>query len=724
MMKTMLMVALAASTMTLTAMAQDKALYKRLFGSSTALIPATADPASGKALFDQISDPATAPIKFTYGGRLYRALKGLEIVSDERTPNGSGGWTRIVRVKVDETLQVRLECFYNGQWGETEYVVYFSNPSKVKSALLKDVTNAEIAFAGENPVLRGILGDHGEHYSAYEQDLMKGDKHFLTNSGRATHHVFPYFDLVHGDGGTLIAIGWAGTWEAFFGHKEYGTLFRAKACLRISLNLLPGEEIRMGRIVLLPYVGRDKYGFGAMNLWRAWFRACNMPRANAAGDPIEPFSTVFFAYDTGLPNSDGSISERFFTWKPTLDKLVAEQMLADFRWFDAGWYCDPAGNTVEKDWWGTVGCWEVDREKWPDATLRESNDACRKVGMKAYCWFEPERVTHVDDLVKNFDYKREWAVPNPNFRRNILNNIGNDECRKWTFGRIVKVLEESGFDLYREDNNSNPEPCWLVLDKAECDKYGCDRWGVNEIKCICGHYQLWDEIIAYCASKGKCTFIDSCASGGGRNDIESLRRAVPFLRSDADRAKTPLRLSMTTTFCRWIPMHGASTKETENELKPSEGAGSNVYVARASYLPIYHMSEAYVHNPKLDWDLARRNFAEWKSVRHLLVRDFYPLTPWHYETEDDYWAVFAYDVPERGESILLAFRQLNASKERFIAKLPFVDADSAYEVVDADTNEKRSLTGVVLREGLEIVLPEPKSSKLFRITRHPARMPN
>ena len=32
--------------------------------------------------------------------------------------------------------------------------------------------------------------------------------------------------------------------------------------------------------------------------------------------------------------------------------------------------------------------------------------------------------------------------------------------------------------------------------------------------------------------------------------------------------------------------------------------------------------------------MMRRNLAEWKSLRHLLVRDFYPLTPWHYETRD------------------------------------------------------------------------------------------
>lgn len=37
-------------------------------------------------------------------------------------------------------------------------------------------------------------------------------------------------------------------------------------------------------LVLLSYAGRDE--FAAANLWRAWFLARKMLRANAAGDPL------------------------------------------------------------------------------------------------------------------------------------------------------------------------------------------------------------------------------------------------------------------------------------------------------------------------------------------------------------------------------------------------------------------------------------------------------
>ena len=72
-----------------------------------------------------------------------------------------------------------------------------------------------------------------------------------------------------------------------------------------------------------------------------------LPRANANKDSIQPFTTMGFFNDTGLPNSDGSISERSFTWRPSLEKMLEKDIHPDFRWFDAGWYFDPAGNTVE-----------------------------------------------------------------------------------------------------------------------------------------------------------------------------------------------------------------------------------------------------------------------------------------------------------------------------------------------------------------------------------------
>ena len=313
-----------------------------------------------QALFKRVSTPATTPVSFRYDGKKHVGLANLTVESQSRAATPSG--LRVsLRARLDEKLLISLESAYNAEFGETEYTLWFENTGTEPSGVLSDVTALADDFDGASPVLRSCLGDHDNHYAAYEQDLLLADRRFCSTSGRATHIVFPYFDLCHGDGGTLVALGWAGTWEALFAaHGTTTTTVRARTNLGFQSVLLPGERVRTGLVVLLPARGRS--ADGATHLWREWYMACNLPKADAAGTALRPLSTACFAGDTGLPNSDGSISERHFTWRPTLEKLVAEDVVPDFRWFDAGWYCDPAGRTVETDWWGTIGSWGLDRE--------------------------------------------------------------------------------------------------------------------------------------------------------------------------------------------------------------------------------------------------------------------------------------------------------------------------------------------------------------------------
>ncbi len=599
-----------------------------------------------------VSVESPLPFSFNYGGRDYRGIVG----------------------PIDETLTVSVEHetfsdFLGADW----YTVWFRNDGDSPSRVLKNIRAIDLVLLGEKPVLRGILGDHGGRYAPYEQDLSAGPKEFASREGRATHGAFPYFDLVHGDGGTLLALGWAGTWSCAVSSVPGGARFCGESCLGFEAQLRPGERIRTALVARVPYRGRAADAAG--NLWRRWFVRHVLPK-NADGSDLKPFTTACFAADTGLPNSDGSISERATTWKPTLDKLVAERVAPDFRWFDAGWYSDPAGNTVEKLWWQTVGSWELDRVKWPGMSFRESNEACHAAGLKTLVWFEPERVTDVASLVTNFGYKSEWAIQSTRNKDVITSDLGNPDCLKWTLGRIVKMMDENAVDMYREDNNSDPADAWKTLDARSEKATGLVRRGISENFGIQGHYALWDGIIGYCRGKGKCTFVDSCASGGGRNDLESMRRAIPLLRSDADRTTSALRLSMTSTFPKWIPFQGSATKETKWELEASAGAGSDEYVFRASFLPVCNNGEAFTHNPDLDYGLLRRNLAEWRAIAPLLVKDFYVLTPWHSENDRAGWTAFAYHDPETGRAALLAFRQEECATDELVVKLPFV-ADSA-----------------------------------------------
>ena len=338
--------------------------------------------------------------------------------------------------------------------------------------------------------------------------------------------------------------------------------------------------------------------------------------------------------------------------------------------------------------------------------------------MKVLAWFEPERVTHVEDLVRNYGYRKEWAIFNGG--RVYTNNLGDPDCLAWTLGRITKMMGENGVDLFREDNNSDPATAWPALDGQEEVRYGTPRCGMAENKAVQGHYELWDRIIAFCAENGKCTYIDNCASGGGRNDI--------------DRTTTALRLSMTSTFNRWIPFCGANTKESVNELEAGAAGGSSFYVTRASWLPVYNMTEVWTHDVDLDYDRVRATYYEWQRFRHLLLKDFYVLSPWHAIQDDSGWTVFAWHDRDKDETLIQAFRQETCPDEEFVVHLPFLQQTRNYRVEDLGCGEiskaDRAIEGDASREisvanevsgaalseeGLAIRLSGPKQSRIYHL---------
>ena len=634
-----------------------------------------------------LADLAAFPVCFTYNGKAYSGFGGDDIVLlNTKTTVDEGKEAAENVFLLANTLQITLKTAFYPSHGAFEWTVWFENVTDANSAVLEDV-HSVYRFVGENPVLRGIYGDLVNRYRPYVFDISQENVHFESNSGRATHENFPYFNLEYGDGGAMLAIGWAGTWTADFEKTADGVSYVARSVNNLKTYLKPQEKIRTALFVVAPYAVRDEQY--ATNYWRDWFIQCNMPKADGNGTALEPFSTCCLASDTGIPNSDGSISEQYDTWRPSLEKMIAEDVKVDFRWFDAGWYQTPYLDSAKsyvkgEDWWDTVGTWVLDPKKWPGDSFLQSTEFARENGMKTLVWFEPERVTYPDDMVKNFGYKREWAIEREGDVA-ISNNIGDDECLKWTTERICKMLRDNKVEMYREDNNCDAARLWAFLDNREGD----GRCGITECKFINGHYQMWDDIIACTKSFGGCGFVDSCASGGGRNDLESMRRGVPLLRSDADRTTISMRLAMTTSFNKWIPFCGASTKETKEQLEVSNA--SDEYIWRASYLPVLNVSTQLVQDPTVNFDMLRFGIHEWKAVAPYMLKEFYPLTPWHGEPVTDQFTAYAYYDPDSQTGCLLAFRQETCAESELTLTLPFAgencrlideDSDEAYPVVD------------------------------------------
>ena len=655
----------------------------------------------------QLEHPEKFPFHFTYRQTEYHGFPSgkLRLISRKTTAEEGKECTELSWA-LDDGLLLTLAFSFYPAFGVSEWTVWFENTGSRDSGILEDIKSV-LTFCGERPVLKGILGDHVNQYRPYVQELEDMDIRFVSDSGRATHVNFPYFNLEYGDGGVMLAIGWAGTWAADFSAAEGYTRCTLRSTNGLRTFLRPGERIRTALFVRAPYAVRNENY--ATNFWRSWFLCCNLPAADAAGSTLQPFSTCCIASDTGLPNSDGSISERHTTWRPSLEKMLAENARVDFRWFDAGWYAAPDGSSPVSDWWGTVGTWELDPVKWPGKTFLESTDFARKHGMKTLMWFEPERITDPDSLVKYHGYRPDWAIRKEGWTA-ISNNIGDPDCLAWTTERICRVLRDNRVEMYREDNNSDPGALWQYLDSLE----GENRSGITESKFIIAHYQMWDDIIRCTSSIGGCAFVDSCASGGGRNDLESLRRAVPLLRSDSDRTSTSLRLSMTTSFNKWIPFCGANSKEKAAEL---DAAGrSDVYTWRASYLPVLNVDSQFVHDPGQDFSMLRFGLEEWKKVSPYLLGDFYLLTPWHSQTDKTAFTAYSFFHEEEGKGLMLLFRMEECAEESLSVRLPYAKNGSRYLLTDEDSGEAISLPGEELRQtGCRFTFAEPRTARLVWI---------
>ena len=664
-----------------------------------------------KEYYGYINNLSTLPINFVYDNVYYSGFDSniFKVVGKDTYVERNKEVNNITLL-FKEHIRVNVETAIYKDYDAYEYKVSFKNISKNNNTgVFKYLNVMDLDIKGKTPKLKGILGDHQNQYKPYEYDLLNRNVNFKGTTGRATHINFPYFNLENDNGGALLAIGWSGTWSADFVTLNDETVnFKATGTLGMETYLKPNELIRTPLMAVVRYDERDEDK--AMNKWRKWFVDCNMPRDKADTDePVKPTNSAFLAYDTGRPNSDGSISEGNDTWKRSLDAIYDNNLDFDFRWFDAGWYFSPKKQTVVSDWWGTVGSWDLDTIKWPDNSFRESVDYAHAHGTDTFVWFEPERVTYIDDLAKNYGYDTSWAITDHGNNNTYVNNLGNADCLDWTYNRIIKMMSENDVDLYREDFNLDPTIFFEMADVYE----GQNRKGITENKFYQGHYELWDRIIKWCGDNGKYTYVDSCASGGGRNDLESMRRGVPFLRSDSDRTTAAIRLAMTSSFSKWIPFNGAVGKESGGQL---ENGVTDQYILRATYLGHFSITAGFYTDKKMDYEPLKACTKEWREMNKYILKDFYVLTPYNGVNNDKNWTVYEYYDPQDDSGVIQAFRQAECETNLCKVIVKGVDPNKYYTLTDVEGNNSLAkIKGSMLLKGYNIRLNQKRSSALIYI---------
>ena len=627
----------------------------------------------------RFTSPEFMPLSFKLNGQAFCGIPAeFAPVCETRRPDATMQQT-IVTARRDG-LEIRVECVEYLDTDAIEYLAFFTNTGENDTPLLSDVKIYDGVLPCPGAALVHGNGDTcREDGYEWQRDPVGHAIRMETTDGTSCNGAFPYMRLVGEDCGVNIAVGWSAMWRAEFEPAEGGVHVQIGQ-KRCSTVLHPGETMRTPRVNLQFYSGDE---FRGMNAWRRWYFAHILPREN--GQPLPPKCCMHVFGAEGKPEFTGASEVNQLRG---IDTYLKNGIRPDVWWIDAGWYpCDYD--------WPRIGTWKVDEKRFPNG-LAPVGKKCAENGMQLLLWFEPERVRPGTELDTEHP---EWLLylkkDDGSIAENRLLNLGNSECCDWMINRIDSIIKESGVKIYRQDFNFSPAAYW---EQAEEE----NRTGMLENLHVQGYLRLWDSLLY----RNPGLWIDSCASGGRRNDLETMRRAVPLHYTDVGYGNHPIKQKQHRQMFEWIPYFRAhnmnwynpETDDYDTTDRPADRF--SYYAAMAPSL-----------TEMLEWDageeayaLAHEMLPIWRRAAELMLSgDYYPLTECRKSQEDFYAMQFHDPAAEKG--FIEIMRNNRCAGESITLHLHSIDADAAYIFTEAESGEAAEYTGRELLNGAAFSLP-------------------
>ena len=557
-------------------------------------------------------------------------------------------------------LEVRAVCTIYTDTPGADWTLYFTNKGTQDTPILEQVNAVDVAVSpalDTQPVLHQLHGSAAaaQDWQPFDQALPAGKRiQFAPQHGRPSLGACPFFNLSWNGAGVVTAIGWSGQWVASVEHVQ-GAL-RVKAGMQhMRLKLRPGEAIRSPRILQLHWSGDDP--FRGYNLFRQTMLSHVVPKVR--GQPVTPpiahLSTAFYELDKGTEAS-------------VLSHLQAIKGLGfEVFWLDAYY---------GRNDFPTIGNYVFPIDRAVNTTRfprgpRPISDAAHAEGMRFLLWAEPERITDGTLMAKEHP---EWVIKAADNPIGLLSlyNLGLPEAREHITRFMKTAIKEWGIDCLRIDYATHALPCWQKLDADTPD-----RTGIAEIRCVEGLYKMWDDILAAFPD----LFIDNCASGGMRIDLETCSRSIPLWRTDGtigplyqhdfDEAAVRNQV-MTAGLSRYLPFHTSGMM------------GATPYWFRSGFNAGISFCED-CRSADYPRDLLKRAIAEGKRIRKYYFGNFYPLAEITTSARD--WCVMQYHRPDENDGMIMAFRRHRSPYAAFACELHEIDPAANYDVTESHTYE-------------------------------------
>ncbi len=613
----------------------------------------------------------TAPfISFVYDGRPSTSfLPDWKLERSSRKRDEERTEHTLTYTDPKTNLAVRCVGVVWKNYPTVEWTVYFKNEGKADTPILESLQAIDTMFDRSSNgefLLHSNKGDMCTVDSFEPMTAVLGpneSKKFVPAGGRPTNFQWPYYNIEcpqQGEG-MIFVMGWPGQWASQF-KRDGGFSLQVTGGQELTHFILhPGEEVRTPLVVLQFYKGD---WFRAQNIWRQWMLAHNFPKDY--GKPLSP--------------KHGAAAVQFYGFQCTqagdiefIDLYAKKGLPLDYWWMDAGWY--PGGS------WPVTGTWEPDPVRFPGG-IKPITDTARKYGGQTIVWFEMERVHPGTWLTENHP---EWIFGGAG---GGLIKLNEPEVARWVVDRVDKILTEEKIELYRTDFNIDPLSFWRNNDAP-------DRQGITEIQYVTNFLWYLDEL----QRRHPGMMIDSCASGGRRDDLETMRRAIPILPTDLENHPEGYQCC-TFGFGMWLPFFDHTNYE---KFDP--------YYFRSSMAPFVQCNWD-VRKDSFDEAAARNAMKEWRSVADFFFADFWPLSP--YTTGNDLWMAWQYDAPQKSAGLVQAFRRPGCSYIAAQYRLKELDSEARYLITNLDEKKPVEITGHELMEkGLLITISDRPGAALI-----------
>lgn len=530
-----------------------------------------------------------------------------------------------------------------------------------------------------------------------QQWLFSGPNRLTIDSGptgRSSNKDLPLFYVEDGErtSGIFGGIEWTGLWHVEFARRDepqplhYGRLGPNKSFAirggmdEVDLALQPGETFHMPRVLLGFYEGTIEQGRNALRRFLSeWAPA---PPKGLAWPAV-------WACEGGNVTNPELVTDGLARAHVPANAQIGVDHYMVGEWLQR--LPDSAGH-----WSATglqLGTWRPDQGAYPD--FKATADFIHGLGVGLGLWFDMEVAHAASEVAREHP---EWMLYLPSGQPTrtapwALVNLALPVAQDWVLETFDRLIADYGMNWIYYDNNIEPRPYWDAYEPSY-------RRGRLQHDYIRGVWRVWEEV----RRRHPDIWFVNCSSGGRRIDLGTLARSHVSQISDQFRYGEDIRYQFS----------GSNTVIPGDRILNSLIRGFDDYpdhVFHEQFGGMFSIEEDVHLWPDALKVKAAKHIEVYKSIRHLLGKDFYALFPQPHTLEA--WDGWQFHDPQTDEGCLIVFR-VQSPQPQAAVRLRGLQPAASYRVWNPYDESSERLPGAgLLREGLPIELPL-EGSRLLR----------